>query len=68
MATHSSTLAGKIPWTEEPSRLESMESERVGHFTSPHLTTDSLTLSKKIKIYHVTQDRHILLFFPTYFN
>ena len=31
MATHSSTLAGKIPWTEEPGRLQSMESRRVGH-------------------------------------
>ena len=31
MATHSSTLAWKIPWTEEPARLQSMESRRVGH-------------------------------------
>ena len=31
MATHSSTLAWKIPWTEEPGRLQSMESLRVGH-------------------------------------
>ena len=31
MATHSSTLAWKIPWTEEPGTLQSMESERVGH-------------------------------------
>ena len=31
MATHSSVLAWKIPWTEEPSRLQSMGSERVGH-------------------------------------
>ena len=30
MATHSSTLAWKIPWTEEPGRLQSMESLRVG--------------------------------------
>ena len=28
---HSSTLAWKIPWTEEPSRLQSMGSRRVGH-------------------------------------
>ena len=27
MATHSSTLAWKIPWTEEPSRLQSMRSQ-----------------------------------------
>ena len=31
MAPHSSTLAWKIPWTEEPGRLQSMGSERVGH-------------------------------------
>ena len=31
MATHSSTLAWKIPWTEEPRRLPSMGSQRVRH-------------------------------------
>ena len=31
MAPHSSTLAWKIPWTEEPDRLQSMGSRRVGH-------------------------------------
>ena len=31
MATHPSTLAWKIPWTEEPGRLQSMGSLRVGH-------------------------------------
>ena len=31
MATHSSTLAWKIPWTEEHGRLQSMGSQRVGH-------------------------------------
>ena len=30
MAPHSSTLAWKIPWTEEPGRLQSMRSLRVG--------------------------------------
>ena len=30
MATHSSILAWKSPWTEEPSRLQSMGSQRVG--------------------------------------
>ena len=30
MATHSSILVWKIPWTEEPSRLQSMGSQRVG--------------------------------------
>ena len=31
MATHSSILAWRIPWTEEPGRLQSMGSLRVGH-------------------------------------
>ena len=31
MAAHSSILAWKIPWTEEPGRLQSMGSQRVGH-------------------------------------
>ena len=31
MATHSSTLAQKIPWMEEPGGLQSMGSQRVGH-------------------------------------
>ena len=45
MATHSSILAWKIPWTEDPSRLQSMGSQRAGHdwATSCHFT--SLLLS-----------------------
>ena len=31
VATHSSSLAWRIPWTEEPGRLQSMESQRVRH-------------------------------------
>ena len=31
MATHSSILAWRIPWTEEPGRLQSMGSQRVRH-------------------------------------
>ena len=31
MAVHSSTIAWKIPWTEEPGRLQSLGSQRVGH-------------------------------------
>ena len=39
MATHSSILAWRIPWTEEPGRLQSMESQRVRHdlATNTHL-------------------------------
>ena len=41
MATHSSILAWKIPWTEEPGKLQFMGLQRVGHdsnFTSLHST------------------------------
>jgi len=31
MATHSSILVWRLPWTEEPGELQSMESQRVGH-------------------------------------
>ena len=31
MATHSSVLAWKMPWMEQPGRLQSMGSQRVGH-------------------------------------
>ena len=31
MTTHSSILAWRIPWTEEPGGLQSMKSQRVGH-------------------------------------
>ena len=31
MATHSSILTWRIPWTEDPDRLQSMGSQRVGH-------------------------------------
>jgi len=32
MAIHSSILAWRIPWTEEPGRLQSIGSQRVGHY------------------------------------
>ena len=37
MATHSSTLAWKIPWMEGPGRLQSLGSQRVGHYWSTSL-------------------------------
>ena len=43
MATHSSILAWKIPWTEEPGGLQSMESQKsqtqLSDFTSLHFTS-----------------------------
>ena len=57
-ATHSSTPTWKIPWMEEPGRLQSMGSQRVGHdrvtslslFSAhmrDHLTLTSMTIIKK---------------------
>ena len=42
MATHSSTFAWKTPWTEEPGRLQSMESQRVRHYWTTSLFTFTL--------------------------
>ena len=39
MATNSSILAWKIPWTEEPCRLQYMGSQRVGHTERLHFTS-----------------------------
>ena len=47
VAALSSTLAWKIPWTEEPGRLQSMESQRVGHDRETLLHYK--TLMKEIK-------------------
>ena len=43
MAPHSSTLAWKIPWVEEPGRLQSMGSQKAGHdgVTSLHSLTNT---------------------------
>ena len=42
IATHSSTLAWKIPWMEKPGRLQSMESQRVGHDWATSLSLHSV--------------------------
>ena len=47
MATHSSILAWKIPWTEKPGRLQSMGSQRFGHNWATSLSLSlSLSLSQ----------------------
>ena len=45
MAIHSSTVAWKIPWTEEPGRLQSMGSQRVGHDWATSLSLSSNMIS-----------------------
>ena len=48
MATHCSTLAWKIPWTEEPGSLQSMGSQRVRHDLATSLSL-SLTQGTDVK-------------------
>ena len=48
MAPHSSTLAWKIPWMEEPGRLQSMESRRVGHDWATSLSLFIYALEKEM--------------------
>ena len=43
VATHSGILAWEIPWTEEPGKLQSMASQRVGH----NWATDTLAIVNK---------------------
>ena len=59
MATHSSTLAWKIPWTEKPGRLQSMGSQsrtclRDFTFTFFHFQIIKYTFSFKDKCYNLT--------------
>ena len=49
MATHSSTLAWRIPWTEEPGGLPSMGSHRVGHDWCDLVAAAAATEAEDIK-------------------
>ena len=51
MAPHSSTLAWKIPWTKEPGRLQSMESQRVRHDWATSLSLFFQDISAKNQIF-----------------
>ena len=51
MATHSSILAWRIPWTEEPGGLQSMGSQRVGH----DLATECACMHALSNVWHLTQ-------------
>ena len=52
MATHSSTLAWKISWTEEPCRLQSMGLQRVRHDWMTSLTSDYFTVQLAYSTFH----------------
>ena len=49
MATHSSILARRIPWTEEPGRPQSTGLQRVGHDLVTSLSLSPLNLNGTIK-------------------
>ena len=50
MATHSSILAWRIPWTEESGRLESRELQRVGQDQSDLACTQALVLTRHVAL------------------
>ena len=54
MATHSSTLAWKIPWTEEPGRLQPMGSQRIGHDWATSLQDGNKYNQNQIKTSYIT--------------
>ena len=55
MAAHSSTLAWKIPWTEESGRLQSMGSQRVGHdWATSHLCCRACKISVSARDWTLT--------------
>ena len=51
MATHSSILAWRIPWTEEPGGLQSMGSQRLGEYTHIPCYTSPPMTDLKLKVY-----------------
>ena len=53
MAPHSSTLAWKIPWTEEPGGLPSMGSHRVGHDLSDLAAAAAVSFLETHKDYSI---------------
>ena len=69
MAPHSSILAWKIPWLEEPGRLQSMGSQRVGHNWATSFT-HSLTHSFTVQLSHpyLTTGKMIALTRRTFFG
>ena len=52
MAAHSNMLAWRIPWTEEPGKLQSMGSQRVGHDWETSTTIIITTTTKTMKHQH----------------
>ena len=68
MATHSSIHAWRIPWTEEPSRLQSTGSQRVGHdwATSLSLPSSSLPSPPSLPSHPCPACHHVYLLLQTH--
>ena len=61
MATHSSTLAWKIPWTEQPGGLQSMGSQRVGHNWATSLSKEfSVPILQFFSVFEIVSNEKIL--------
>ena len=56
MTTYSSVLAWRIPWTEEPGRLKSMGSQRVGHDLATKEQRRRKTKTKSLTLHHTVLD------------
>ena len=56
MATHSSVLAWRIPWTETPGRLQSTGSQRVGHDWATSLSFFFFPIKGGLPLYHLTTE------------
>ena len=52
MVTHSSILAWKIPWTEEPGGLKSMGSQTLGHYLATKQQQQQQKLNEIINLFH----------------
>ena len=61
MAIHSSILAWKIPWTEEPDRLQSMGSQRVGHDWATSLRAFRLNNELKCHFFHNNNSNQFII-------
>ena len=65
MATHSSILAWRNPWTAEPGRLQSMESQRIGHDKYLHnMSLDDFLLYFLEKVRRVMAIKDVGSLFP----
>ena len=60
MATHSSILAWRIPWTEEPGDLQAMRSQRVRHDWATHTHTHTHWMTMEVREYQSYHDYYYI--------